>query len=200
VGAAVKAAPRRAQPEPAEAPVPVVYLAAVRRFTAILLLLLAAGSGCGYSLVGYSAGFDGIRTVAIETPENDSFVPGVEYVVADALRREFLRRGAVRVVDDPAAADLVLGGAVSRVKSSGRSFSSVVFSLEYELLLVLEIEARRADGQEIAIGERSLREREYFLASADIEATRKNRDEALRRIAAVLAKRIHETLFETASR
>jgi hypothetical protein len=178
----------------------VVYLAAVRRFTAILLLLLAAGSGCGYSLVGYSAGFDGIRTVAIETPENDSFVPGVEYVVADALRREFLRRGAVRVVDDPAAADLVLGGAVSKVKSSGRSFSSVVFSLEYELLLVLEIEARRADGQEIAIGERSLREREYFLASADIEATRKNRDEALRRIAAVLAKRIHETLFETASR
>ena len=177
-----------------------VYLAAVRRFAAILLLLLAAGSGCGYSLVGYSAGFDGIRTVAIETPENDSFVPGVEYVVAEALRREFLRRGAVRVVDDPAAADLVLGGAVSKVKSVGRSFSSVVFSLEYQLLLELELEARRADGQEIVIGNRSLRASEYYLASADIEATRKNRDEALRQIAAVLAKRIHESLFETASR
>ena len=177
-----------------------VYLAAVRRFAAIFLLLLAAGSGCGYSLVGYSAGFDGIRTVAIETPENDSFVPGVEYVVADALRREFFRRGAVRIVDDPAAADLVLAGAVSKVLSSGRSFSSVVFSLEYELVLELELEGRRADGQPVVIGNRSLRESEYYLASADVEATRKNRDEALRRIAAVLAQRVHENLFEAASR
>ena len=185
------------QPEALSA---VVYLAAVRRFAAIFLLLLAAGSGCGYSLVGYSAGFDGIRTVAIETPENDSFVPGVEYVVADALRREFLRRGAVRIIDDPAAADLVLGGAVNKVVSSGRSFSSVVFSLEYELVLELELEGRRADGQPIVIGNRSLRESEYYLASADVEATRKNRDEALRRIAAVLAQRVHENLFEAASR
>jgi hypothetical protein len=178
----------------------VVYLAAVRRFAAILLLLLAAGSGCGYSLVGYRAGFEGIRTVAIETPANDSFVPGVEYVVADALRREFLRRGAVRVVDDPAAADLVLGGSVDKVRSSGRSFSSVVFSLEYELLLELKLEARRADGQEMPIGKRSLREFEYYLASADVEATRKNRDEALRRLAAVLAERVHDNLFEAAPR
>ena len=185
---------------PAEAPVPVVYLAAVRRFAAIFLLLLVAGGGCGYSLVGYSTGFDGIRTVAIETPENDSFVPGVEYVVADALRREFLRRGAVRIVDDPAAADLVLGGAVNDVSWSGRSFSSVVFSLEYELVLELELEATRADGQVIAIGKRSLREVEYYLASADVEATRKNRDEALRRVAAVLATRVHENLFEAAPR
>jgi hypothetical protein len=177
----------------------VVYLAAVRRFAAVLLLLLAAGSGCGYSLVGYGAGFDGIKTVAIETPANDSFVPGVEYVVADALRREFLRRGAVRVIDDPAAADLVLGGAVKKIRSVGRSFSSVVFSLEYELLVELELEARRSDGEEIAISKRALRESEYYLASADVEATRKNRDEALRRIATVLAERVHENLFEAAS-
>jgi hypothetical protein len=176
----------------------VLYLAAVRQFAAILLLLLAAASGCGYSVVGYGAGFDGIRTVAIQTPANDSFVPGVEYVVADALRREFLRRGAVRIVDDPAAADLVLGGAVSRVESAGRSFSSVVFSLEYELVLVVDIEARRADGEDLAIGPRSLRESEYYLASADQEATRKNRDEALRRVAAVLAQRVHDSLFEAA--
>jgi hypothetical protein len=170
----------------------------VRAFAAILALFVAAGSGCGYSVVGYGDGFGGIRTVAIETPANDSFVPGAEYVVADALRREFLRRGAVRVVSDPDAADLVVGGAVVKVRSSGRSFSSVVFSLEYELELVLDIEARRADGAQLAIGRRSLRESEYYLASADAEATRKNRDEALRRVASILAERVHENLFEAA--
>jgi len=157
-----------------------------------------AASGCGYSVVGYGAGFEGIRTVAIRTPENDSFLPGVEYVVADALRREFLRRGAVRVVADPATADLVLGGAVTQVESKGRSFSSVVFSLEYELVLELELEAWRADGEEAGIGLRSLRESEYYLASADAEATRKNRDEAVRRVATVLAQRVHDNLFEAA--
>jgi hypothetical protein len=174
----------------------VVYLAAVRRLAAILPVLLVALLGCGYTLVGYDAGFGDIGTVAIETPANDSFEPGVEYVVADALRREFLRRGAVRVVDDPGAADLVLGGSVRDVHTSGRSVSSVVFTVEDELELTLELEARRSDGTPLPIGPRSLREAEYYLASADVEATRKNRNEALRRLTKVLAQRVHESLFE----
>ncbi len=55
-----------------------VYLAAVRWLAATLLALLAASLGCGYSVVGYEAGFGDIRTVAILTPANDSFLPGVE--------------------------------------------------------------------------------------------------------------------------
>ena len=177
-----------------------VYLAAVRRLAAILPVLLVASLGCGYTLVGYGAGFGDIRTIAIETPANDSFEPGVEYVVADALRREFFRRGAVRVVDDPATADLVLGGSVRDVRTSGRSFSSVVFTLEYELVLTLDLEARRSDGTPLPIGPRSLQEAEYYLASADVEAMRKNRDEAMRRVATLLAQRVHENLFEAAPR
>jgi hypothetical protein len=174
----------------------VVYLAAVRRLAAIFPALLVVSLGCGYTLVGYEAGFDDIRTVAIETPENDSFEPGVEFMVADALRREFFRRGAVRVVDDPATADLVLGGSVRDVHTSGRSFSSVIFTLEYELVLTLDLEARRSDGTQHRIGPRSLEESEYYLASADVEATRKNRHEAIRRLAKILAQRVHESLFE----
>ncbi len=43
---------------------------------------------------------------------------------------------------------------------------------------------------------RALQEAEYYLASADVEAMRKNRDEAIRRVAGVLAQRVHDTLFE----
>jgi hypothetical protein len=162
--------------------------------------LVAASVGCGYSFVGYGAGFGDIRTVAILTPSNESFLAGVEYVVADALRREFLRRGAVRVVNDPEPADLVLGGSVRGVRTSGRSFSSVVFTLEYEIVLTLDLEASRRDGTLLPIGRRSLREAEFYLASADVEATRKNRDEAVRRLAGVLAQRVHESLLEAAQR
>jgi hypothetical protein len=167
---------------------------------AILLALLVAAPGCGYSFVGYGKGFDDIRTIAILTPANDSFFPGAEYVVADALRHEFLRRGAVRVVNDPGAADLVLGGSVESVRTSGRSFSSVVFTLEYELIVELDLEAWNRDGSKRPIGPDAMRESEYYLASADVEAMRKNRDEAMRRVATLLAQRVHENLFEAAPR
>jgi hypothetical protein len=178
----------------------VVYLGAVRWLAPILPLLFAASLGCGYTLVGYDGGFGDLKTVAIQTPTNNSFEPGVEYVVADALRREFLRRGAVRIVGDPAAADVVLGGSVREVRTWGRSFSSVVLTLEYELVLTLDLEARRSDGTLLPIGPRSLQEAEFYLASADVEATRKNREEAIRRVSKVLAQRVHDSLFEAARR
>ena len=68
--------------------------------------------------------------------------------------------------------------------------------MEYELELTLDLEARRSDGTPLPVGERSLREAEYYLASADVEATRKNRSEAIRRLTKVLAQRVHESLFE----
>jgi len=159
-------------------------------------LCLASALACGYRLIGYGEEIDGIRTVAILTPSNESYVSGVEYVVADALRREFLRRGAVRLTEDPEAADMVLGGKVRNVHTSGRSFSSVTFSLEFQVEMVLDLEAIGRDGVARPIGTRSMRETEYYLASADVEATRKNRDEAIRRIASLLAQRIHDNLLE----
>ncbi|MFQ5505212.1 MAG: LPS assembly lipoprotein LptE [Planctomycetota bacterium] len=168
------------------------------RLTAILAALAAVALGCGYSLVDYDAGFGDIRTVAIQTPTNGTFQPGIEYVVADALRREFLRRGAVRLVDDPKTADLVIDGNVRRIVTTGRSFSSIVFTLEYQLVLAVDLEATRPDGTSLFVGRRALEETEFYLASADVEATRKNRDEALRRVAQVIAQRVHDSLLEAA--
>lgn len=161
-----------------------------------VLLAAVLASGCAYDFVRYGGGLGDVRTVAIVTPRNEAFEPGIEYVVADALRREFLRRGAVRIVDDPAAADLVLRGLVPPLETRGRSFSSVVLALEYELSLTLELRAVRADGSAVAIDPAALRETEIYVASADLEATRKNRDEAVRRLAGVVAGRVHDVLAE----
>ena len=160
------------------------------------LWLGLSGPGCGYRLVRYDEPRPGLSSVAIRTLENDSFEPGVELLVSDALRREFLRRGAVRVLDDADAADLVLSGAVRELRTEARSFSSVVLSLEYRVTLGLDLVARTAEGGVLAVDPTALVESELYLASADIEAQRKNREEALRRIAGVLAARLHESLYE----
>jgi outer membrane lipopolysaccharide assembly protein LptE/RlpB len=156
------------------------------------LLLL---TGCGYSLVRTSGALGDVRSVAIETPANDSAEAGVEFLVADALRREFLQRGAVRLVENPTAADLVLGGRVLSLRARGQSLTSTTRVLEYEVTLALDLEATRRDGSDVPLGAHSLRETERYLASANAEALRKNREEALRRVAQVLAGRIYDALY-----
>ena len=160
------------------------------------LALALVAPGCSYRFVRYDGGLGEVRSVSIRTLRNDSYEPGVERVVSDALRREFLRRGAVELIDDPSAADLVLSGSVERVSIAGRSFSSVILALEYQLTLDLDVRATRRDGTQLAIDRKSMRETERYLASADIEATRKNREEAVRRVASVLAGRVHDALYE----
>ena len=58
----------------------------------------------------------------------------------------------------------------------------------------------RSDGTALSIPTGRMRESERYLTSADIEAQRKNRDEALRRLAAVLATRFFDEVGEALSR
>jgi hypothetical protein len=161
-----------------------------------LALLGVFGASCGYTLVDYQTPPEGLTSVSIRTFSNDSYEPGIELVVADALRREFLRRGALSVLNDPAAADLVLSGSVDSVRTQSRTFSSVALALEWDVTLVLNIVATLRNGTLVPVDILALEETERYLASADIEATRKNREEALRRLSAVLAARIHDLLYE----
>jgi hypothetical protein len=170
-----------------------VSLRSLAAASVALALLLGA---CGYSFVRYGGGLGDVRRVAIRGLGNDSFEPGVESLVSDALTREFLQRGALRLVDDPAAADLVIGGAVKRVEVRRRSFSSILFALEYEVRMELGLSVARRDGTLVAIDPNALTESERYLASSDVEVTRTNRQEALRRLAGVLAGRVHDALYE----
>jgi hypothetical protein len=168
-----------------------------RRFLAgVSVVLGLALVGCGYSVVRYGAGLGDARRVAIQGLTNDSFEPGVEALVSDALAREFAQRGALRLVDDPATADLVIGGSVTSVEIRGRSFSSILFALEYEVRMQLGLAVKRRDGSEVPIDPNALTESERYLASSDLEVTRTNRQEALRRLAGVLAGRVHDALYE----
>ena len=166
------------------------------RRSVIWVLTSLALTSCGYSFVRYGAGLGDVRRVAIHGITNDSFEPGVETLVSEALTEEFLRRGALRLVDSNETADLVISGSVKSVEVKSRSFSSILFALEYEVRMQLALSLKRKDGTEVAIDPNALVESERYLASSDIEVTRTNRQEALRRLAGVLAGRVHDALYE----
>jgi hypothetical protein len=169
----------------------------MRARVVIALAAAALAVGCsGYRLVRSSESFGAVRSVAVEPLRNESYEPGVEVIVTDALLREFQRHRGVTVLRDPARADLVLSGAVLPLLTRARSFSSIELALEFEVEMGLRLEARRSDGGEIELDPVLLREWELYLASADVEAERKNRGEALRRLAGLLATRVHDVLAE----
>jgi hypothetical protein len=163
-----------------------------RSIAALSVLALVCVACTPYRLVGSSR--QGLATIAIVALENDSVEPGVELVVTRALRQGFLRRGTARLVSEPDRADFVIRGSVLPLKTVSTSYSTVALAIEYTVRMELEIELETADGAVIRIGRDSLAESELYLASADVEAARKNRNEALQRIADVLAARVHDSL------
>lgn len=167
------------------------------RLSGILALLVLSLPSCfaGYQWVHYEGALGDVQTVAIKGLRNQSLEPGVDSIVSDAIVTEFRRRGALRVVEDTALADLVIDGNVRSVQVTARSFSSIQFSLEYSLTMHLDVGVTRRDGTEVELGERSLSATELYFASADVEVIRRNREEAIRRVAVVMAGRIHDALF-----
>jgi hypothetical protein len=171
-----------------------VSQAAVRGLAAVALAVPSL-VGCGYTMLGSSGG-PLLGRVAIHTPHNDSGHSGTELVVADALRREVLRRAGAELVEDESDADWVVTGRVLPLEVEPASLSPVVLTLEYQLHLSLELKARARDGREIQGDATELRESERFLSSGDPEAQRKNRGEALRRVSRLLAARFLDRLDE----
>ncbi len=174
-----------------------------------VLLVLAASplsrSGCGYrplplsegnsSAGGVSPGQRGASTrLAVMAIRNDSPEPWLDRILTDALRREMEARGALRLVNDPADADLVLRGRVRPLQIQSKSFSSFVAALEYAVTLELELEVVRASGDIVRLDSGMLSETDIYLASADIEVTRTHKLEALRRLSDILASRVADTI------
>jgi hypothetical protein len=91
----------------------------------------------------------------------------------------------------------VLSGRVNPIDTNARSFDSIVLALEYEVRVSLDLSVAKRDGSEYTLPPQTVRASERYTASADVEALRKNREEALRRIATLLASRVHDTLSES---
>jgi len=159
-----------------------------------LWLLALTLLGCSYRFVGYAATHEGgkPRRIAVVTLENDSYEPGIELMVSEALRREILSRGGFALVEPGASPDYTLRGRVLRLQTRSESFTGDVLAREYQVTLRFEV---RLDGERGRLLDDELYSaQEVYLASADAAVLRKNRQEALRYLSGLLATRVHDTL------
>jgi len=176
----------------------------VRAYPVLLVTLLLAPilPGCGYQLLGTERADGAAFHIGLSTLANDTLEPGIELMVSRALRRELLRAGGpLEFVEDPSRAEFMLAGRVHSLNTRSRSFSSSVRAIEFSVAMTLELELIARDGASgPPVDPFALREREVYLASLDVEVSRKNREEALRRLAALLAGRVRAELEILAER
>lgn len=174
-------------------------------FCFALAMSVLITSACGYRPL-HGPGLDaldgaeaselrrGSKRLAVMAFRNDSPEPWLDRILTDALRREMDARGALRLVNDPASAELVLRGRIQPLIVLSRSFSSFVAAIEYSVTLQLDLEVVRSNGDVIRLDPAMLSETDVYLASADIEVTRKHRLELLRRLSDLLASRIADSI------
>ncbi len=160
--------------------------------TTLAGLLTLAALGCGYSVLGVPEGLG--PDIEIGMLENRSSSPGVERMLTDALHEEFLRRGQLTPAYAGGSASLVLDGVVREVSVRHSAVSTVGLALEDELELVVDVSIRRrADGR-VVWRRNGWKQLERYTSSADLQVQHTNREQALRRLSAELASRLHDEL------
>ncbi len=160
--------------------------------TALAALLALAALGCGYRVLGAPEGLG--PDIEIGMLENRSSSPGVERMLTDALHEEFVRRGQLtpRYADGSAA--LVLHGVVREVSIRHSAVSTVGLALEDQLELVVDVSIRRRADGNVVWHREGWKQLERYTSSADLQVQHTNRDQALRRLSAELASRLHDEL------
>ena len=170
----------------------------------MLITQLLLTGGCGYRNMLSAPTPDGAgdagnkarrpTRVAVIALRNDSPEPWLDRILTDSMRREISARGGFDFVNDPHRADLTIRGRIRPLDVTSKSFSRFVAALEYGLTLKLDLEVVRARGDVVRLDPRMLTESDVYLASADIEVTRSNRLEVLRRLSDLLASRVADSL------
>lgn len=123
------------------------------RRSALRLLALAVATsfaGCGYQFVGDSSLLPKeARTIYVDAFVNRSRDVGLDKELATALRGEFYRRGQLKIVDSAEQADLILSGVIRSLDSRVATVNRKDEVLQYESVLVLDVNLRRREPNEI---------------------------------------------------
>ncbi|MDX1630641.1 MAG: LptE family protein [Thermoanaerobaculia bacterium] len=106
----------------------------------LLALVLGAGFGCGYALVGTASNIPAhVQTVHLEPLENRTRRSEVEQILTEAIAQELVTRRRFDLVDDREAADALLDGAVLRFDVRPLNFDAQGRTTEYQITINLQM-------------------------------------------------------------
>jgi outer membrane lipopolysaccharide assembly protein LptE/RlpB len=145
---------------------------------------------CGYRFQGPAQLPGNARNLYIETFQNRTSQEGLEVLVANAIVFEFTKRSDTLVASDPAAADLLMRGAIRSLESQTISSRSKDAAGERRVTLQLDVQLVRPDGQ-VVWEAKGLSDNDAYPVTDD----KFENEQRERRTAVLVASRIAERIF-----
>lgn len=161
-----------------------------------LALILTCSAGCGYHFLGKGKGTLGdIRTIAIPYFINKTYEPAIDRIFTDALVNEFVESREFTLTTEDKA-DVVMRGVLKSFKEKTISHNRNDRVLEYRVTVTMEFSAEERTTGKVIWRDENITHNEEYRVNTDIAVTEFNKDEAIKRLAAELAERIHDNLLE----
>ena len=166
-----------------------------------LLLIL----GCGYQFVGRASALPPeVRKIAVPTFENTTFEPLLDERLTEAVKKGFMARPRLQVVNSASEADAVLKGKIIAFRLIPLSFDPQNQAAEYRVKILADFALQDVHDQKILWQEKMMETTaEYFVIQdplnpvrADIARTRDAEDRAIAEAAKVLAENLVSQILD----
>lgn len=152
--------------------------------------LFLAMSSCGYRFSGSSAASQDFERLFISLFENQTAETGIDVLITDDLKNEFIYNYSGRLVER-GDATAVLSGKITEVRSWTVSRRGALTSLERRIRVSVDVKLEDAAGKTIRSVPGVSATETYAVVSEDKQATEQNRDQAI----LLLSKQIAEAVF-----
>lgn len=132
-------------------------------WVAVLILAVAAQSGCGYSLAGRGSFLPAyIKRIGIPLFANGTTVFNLDQKVTDMVRSEFIGRGKWTIVPDQAGVDAVVTGTITGVTLTPVAFNTSQQATRYALAMTGSVEFKDLQANKVLWTNPSMSYRQEF--------------------------------------
>ncbi|HEX9150010.1 MAG TPA: LPS assembly lipoprotein LptE [Thermoanaerobaculia bacterium] len=168
-----------------------------RAAVAALLLAAAAGSGCGYSLVGHGSTLPPtVRVIRFRTLANETSRVGVEQRVSREVARELATRGRFEVSAGAGRADAELAGAVTQFDLYPVAFDEAGRAKEYQVAVTARVTLKQLPDEKTLWENPAYTFRESYTLPASAASYVDRENEAIDRVAERFAASLVSSLLE----
>jgi hypothetical protein len=159
-------------------------------------------SGCGYALAGRGSFLPAyIQTIGIPQFGNGTPFEGVELVMTEHVRSEFIGRGKYKILPQDTGVDAVLTGEITSITIAPASFTQEQQASRYNITVVARLEFKDLKTNDVLWSNPALVYREEYQAAQGTGALDPNaffgqEADALERVAAEFARSVVSGILE----
>jgi outer membrane lipopolysaccharide assembly protein LptE/RlpB len=169
------------------------------RIAALLLIVSASITGCGYHVAGRAGNLPAQwTTIAVPAFKNDTTRYRIEQRFTAAVIRQFVQRTKYRIVQDPANADAVLHGEVVSIETDPMLFNATTGQVTMMLVTVhTKVQLVGTKDEKPVYENNDMVYRDEYQISSDVQSFFEEQDPALERMSRDFASQLVSNVLET---